>query len=65
MERNVAAATQNQALSAILFLYRHVLELELGWLKDIERASRLPRTPTVLSRAEVERVLAQLQVRAG
>jgi len=61
VERNVAAATQNQALSAVLFLYRRVLELELGWLKDIERASRLPRTPTVLSRAEVEHVLAQLQ----
>ena len=61
VERNVAVATQNQALSAILFLYRHVLELELGWLENVERASRLPRTPAVLSRAEVERVLAQLQ----
>jgi integron integrase len=61
VERNVAVATQNQALSAILFLYRQVLELELGWLKNVERASRLPRTPTVLSRAEVERVLARLQ----
>jgi len=60
VDRNVAAATQNQALSALLFLYRHVLQLELGWLKDIERASRLPRTPTVLSRQEVERVLGQL-----
>ena len=61
VERNVATATQNQALSALLFLYRHVLQLDLGWLKGIERASRLPRMPTVLSRAEVERVLAQLQ----
>jgi len=61
VDRNVAAATQNQALSALLFLYRHVLQLELGWLKDIERASRLPRTPTVLARGEVERVLGQLQ----
>ena len=61
VDRNVAVATQNQALSALLFLYRHVLQLELGWLKNVERASRLPRTPTVLAREEVERVLAQLQ----
>lgn len=61
VERNVAAATQNQALSALLFLYRHVLQVQLAWLKDIERAERLPRTPTVLSRAEVERVLGELQ----
>lgn len=58
---SVAASTQNQALSALLFLYQHVLQLELGWLKDIERASRLPRTPTVLAREEVERVLGHLQ----
>jgi integron integrase len=61
VERKVAAGTQNQAMSALLFLYKHVLQLELGWLKDIERASRLPRTPTVLSREEVARVLGHLQ----
>lgn len=61
VDRSVAASTQNQALSALLFLYRHVLQLELGWLKDIERASRLPRTPTVAAREEVERVLGHLE----
>lgn len=61
VDRNVAASTQNQALSALLFLYQHVMQLELGWLKHIERASRLPRTPTVLAPEEVERVLGQLQ----
>lgn len=59
-ERKVAAGTQNQALSALLFLYREVLGMELGWLQGLERATRPPRIPTVLTRAEVERVLAQL-----
>jgi integron integrase len=61
VDRKVAAGTQNQAMSALLFLYKHVLQLELAWLGNIERATRLPRVPAVLSRAEVEQVLAQLQ----
>jgi integron integrase len=60
-ERKVAASTQNQALSALLFLYKEVLGRELEWLAGIERASGPVRLPTVLTRAEVERVLAQLQ----
>lgn len=60
-ERKVAAATQNQALSALLFLYKEVLGRELAWLVGLERASRPPRLPTVLTRAEVERVLSRLQ----
>ena len=59
-ERKVAGATQNQALSALLFLYREVLGMELGGLQGIERPTRPPRMPTVLTRAEVERLLAQL-----
>lgn len=59
-DRHVAAATQNQALSAILFLYKEVLGLGLGWLDGLVRASRPPRLPAVLTRAEVERLLAQL-----
>jgi integron integrase len=59
-ERQVAAATQNQALSAILFLYREVLGRELPWLDGVHRPSRPPRLPVVLTRAEVERLLAQL-----
>ena len=54
----VAASTQNQALAAILFLYRHVLELDLPWLNDVVRAKRPQRLPTVLTQEEVRRVLA-------
>ena len=60
MERNVAAATQNQALSAILFLYTNVLGRDLDWLKDVARAKRPRRLPVVLSRDEIQRVLARM-----
>ena len=56
-ERNVAAATQNQALSALLFLYKSVLGVELPWLGEMVRAQRPVRIPTVLSEAEVRRLL--------
>jgi integron integrase len=57
----VSASTQNQALGALLFLYRHVLERELGALGDTVRASAAPRhLPVVLARAEVRDVIAQL-----
>src|SRR6185312_1719117 len=46
---NVAAGTQNQALSAILFLYREVLRIEPPWLSNVVRAKRTRRVPTVLS----------------
>lgn len=59
-ERSVAASTQNQALSGLLFLYREVLGRKLAWLDGLQRASRPPRLPTVLTRAEVERLLAGL-----
>lgn len=62
-EGNVAASTQNQALSAILFLYREVLALDLPWMAEVVRAKRPPRLPVVLSRAETERLLAQLSGR--
>src|SRR5687767_9672782 len=55
VERNVAAATQNQALSALLFLYKHVLGVELPWLGELVRAQRPVRLPSVLSEAEVRR----------
>jgi site-specific recombinase XerD len=51
--RNVAASTQNQALSALVFLYQEVLGRELGWLDDLERAKRPARLPVVLTPAEV------------
>src|SRR5688572_24847538 len=60
-ERDVAAATQNQALSALLFLYRRVLGVELPWLDHLVRAQRPVRLPTVLSEAEVTRLLDCVQ----
>ena len=65
VDRDVAAATQNLALSAILFLYREVLETPLPWLDSIERAKKPARLPTVLSAAEVGAVLAQLDGTPG
>jgi len=59
-ERNVAAATQNQALSAIVFLYKHVLERELPWLEGLVRAKRPVRLPVVLTEGEAARLLDQL-----
>lgn len=60
---DVAAGTQNQALSALLFLYREVLGIELPWLESVTRAKRPQRVPTVLTQDEVHRVLARLQGR--
>ena len=57
IQRNVAASTQNQALSALLFLYREVLEQELPWLDDIVRAKTPERIPVVLTREEVQAVI--------
>lgn len=59
-ERDVAASTQNQALSALLFLYKEVLGVELGWLGEVERARRPQRLPVVLSREEARRLLAAM-----
>jgi integron integrase len=60
LDRKVSAATQNQALQALLFLYRHVLEVELPWLNDVTRASHSKHLPVVLDRSEVRALLAQL-----
>jgi integron integrase len=56
----VAASTQNQALSAILFLYKKVLGVDLPWMEDIVRAKRPVRVPVVLTQDEVARVLAAM-----
>ncbi len=58
---NVAPATQNQALSALLFLYKEVLKQEIGWLGTIERATKPKRLPVVLTREEVHRIFAHLE----
>ncbi len=60
VDRGVSASTQNQALSAILFLYRQVLELELPWLEGIVRARKSDHIPVVLSRDEVHHLLSCL-----
>ncbi len=60
VERQVAAATQNQALNALVFLYRHVLEQPLGDIGEFSRARRPRRLPVVLSHEEVIRVLGFL-----
>ena len=60
-QRNVAAATQNQALAALLFLYKEVLAQPLPWLENIEHARRPVRKPTVLTQAEARALLARLR----
>jgi hypothetical protein len=57
----VGASTQNQALAAILFLYREVLAIELPWIDDIVHAKRPQRLPVVLTRGEVRRIMRQLR----
>lgn len=59
--KDVAASTQNQALSAILFLYEAVFEQHLPWMGEIVRARRPARLPVVLSRQEVAAVLSRLR----
>lgn len=59
-EGQVSASTQNQALSALLFLYREVLSIELPFIDGVERAKRPVRIPVVLTRAEIDKVLAHL-----
>lgn len=61
VDGGVAASTQNQAFSAILFLYREVLKQELGWIADIERSRMPARMPVVLTRAEARTVLGKLE----
>jgi integron integrase len=61
LERRVSAATQGQALAALLFLYKHVLNVDLPWLDNVVRASRPKRLPTVLSQREAQSVMANLQ----
>ncbi len=64
-QRDVAAATQQQALSALLFLYKEVLGVELPWLDQVVRPKKPKRLPTVLNRDEVMRILAPMEGRHG
>jgi len=60
-DRQVAASTQNQSLSALLFLYKEVLKREIGGLEKIERAKRPARLPVVLTRQEAKRLFSHLE----
>jgi len=59
-DKNVASSTQNQALNALVFLYKHVLRIDLGEFGHMERAKRPERLPTVMTKTEVGRVLAAM-----
>jgi len=61
VDGHVSASTQNQALCALLFLYRHVLDQNVGWLDDVVRAKRPQRLPVVLTRHEVKALLGALE----
>jgi integron integrase len=63
--RRVAASTHNQALSALLFLYRAVLKVELPWLDNLQRPRRPQRLPVILSVEEVTAVLSRMQGEYG
>jgi len=60
VNKNVAASTRNQALSAILFLYREILGVEMGWLENVQRAKKPRKLPVVFTRDEVRKVMAHL-----
>lgn len=61
VEKNVSASTQNQALAALLFLYRDVLSVDLEWLDGFSPAKKSDRVPVVLTKDEVKQILNQLK----
>ncbi len=65
VDGKVSASTQNQALSALLFLYRQVLEVKLPWMEDVVRAKRPARLPVVLSQSQVASLLACMDGRSA
>ena len=60
VERHVSPSTQNQALAALLFLYRNLLEVDLPWLSEVVQARRPPRLPVVLTPGEVRALFDQI-----
>lgn len=61
VQREVSASTQNQALSALLFLYREVLKIDLPWVQEFTPAKRPQRVPVVLTPEEVRRLLGKME----
>jgi site-specific recombinase XerD len=60
-ERRVSSSTHNQALSALLFLYREVLDINMPWLTELQRPARAKRIPSVLTKAEVVDLFGALE----
>ncbi|MFL9814556.1 integron integrase [Stutzerimonas sp. VN223-3] len=65
VRRDVSASTQNQALAALLFLYKQVLKQDLPWLGEVVRAKKPARLPVVLSMEEVHQILGRLNGEVG
>ena len=65
VNKHVSPSTQNQALSALLFLYKKVLNVNLEWLDDVVRAKRPRRLPVVLTKAEVTNILSLIRGTKG
>ena len=65
VDRTVAPSTQNQARSALMFLYREVLQLELPWLQEVVAAKTQRRLPVVLTPSEVRALLGELSGTMG
>ncbi|MER2530313.1 MAG: integron integrase, partial [Candidatus Competibacter sp.] len=63
VHKNISASSQNQAFNALLFLFKHVLEREFGKVEGVVRAKRRRTIPVVLSREEVDRIVARLDAR--
>jgi integrase len=61
VNRDVSASTQNQALAALLFLYKEVLKLDLPWLQGVVRAKKPKHLPVVLTRIEVDALLGSVR----
>ncbi len=61
VDRHVSPSTQNQAKAALLFLYRHVLEVDLPWMSEVVQAKRHPRLPVVLTLSEVRILFDQME----
>ena len=61
VKKNVSASTQNQALSAILYLYKNIVKRDIGWLEDVVRAKRSRRLPVVFTKSEVTDIFNYLE----
>ncbi|MGA8266085.1 MAG: integron integrase, partial [Ignavibacteriaceae bacterium] len=57
---NVASSTQNQALHGILFLYKNILNKDIGWIENIKKVSRVKHLPVVLNKEEIRRIFENL-----